>query len=238
MLHGAQQGRFELLFRVPSECADMVASGEADIGIIPSFELLRQNLAVVPGVGIASRGAVRSILLVSKRPAGQIRTLAADCSSRTSVALARILLQEKFGAGVEVISQPPELGPMLERADAALIIGDPALRLDPAALGGHVYDLGAEWTGWTGLPMVFAVWAGRPEVIDAETAAAFQESARYGRERLEEIIAAESAARGFAPALVRAYLGSHIVTELGEAEQRGMELFLRLGRAILHLIDS
>ena len=73
MLHGAQQGLFDLTFRVPSECADMVASGEADIGIIPAFELTRQSLAVVPGVGIASRGAVRSILLVSKCPAGEIQ---------------------------------------------------------------------------------------------------------------------------------------------------------------------
>jgi chorismate dehydratase len=238
MLHGPQQGLFDLQFRVPSACADMVASGEADIGIIPSFELLRQNLAVVPGVGIVSRGAVRSILLVSKCPAAAIRTLAADSGSRTSVALARIILQQKFGSIPTILSCPPALEPMLSQADAALIIGDPALRLDPASLGEYVYDLGAEWTTWTGLPMVFAVWAGRQEVIDAPVIAAFQESCRYGREHLEEIISGESKERGFAPELVRAYLTSHIVTEMGEAEEQGLELFLRFGRAILQLIDN
>src|SRR5215471_15227522 len=107
MLHGPQRGAFELLFRVPSACADMVIAGQADIGIIPSFELTRHDFAVVPGVGIAARGAVRSILLVSKRPAGQIRTLAADTSSRTSVALARILLARKFGSSPEIAALPP-----------------------------------------------------------------------------------------------------------------------------------
>lgn len=210
----------------------MVAGGEADIGIIPSFELLRQNLAVVPGVGIVSRGAVRSILLVSKCPASGIRTLAADSSSRTSVALARIILQQRFGSVPSIVSQPPALEPMLSHADAALIIGDPALRLDPQTLDGHVYDLGAEWTAWTGLPMVFAVWAGRPEIIDSAAIAAFQESSRYGREHLEEIIGVESKERNFPPELVRAYLTGHIVTEMGEAEEQGLELFLRLGRQL------
>ena len=133
MLHGPQQGLFDLIFRVPAECADLVAAGEADIGIVPSFELTRLDLAIVPGVGIASRGAVRSILLVSRCPAGEIRRLAADISSRSSVALARILLQHKFGASPLLVSLPPDLNAMLQEADAALIIGDPALRLDPAA---------------------------------------------------------------------------------------------------------
>ncbi len=230
MLHGPQKGLFDLMFRVPSECADLVASGAADIGIIPAFELTRQSLAVVPGVGIASRGAVRSILLISKRPAGEIRTLAGDTSSRTSVALARIVLAHKFGATPRVVPRPPELQTMLEGADAALIIGDPALRLDPAALPYHVYDLGQEWTEWTGLPMVFAVWAGPAEAIAPATIAAFQESARYGREHLDEIVTAESVERGFPPDLVRRYLTRHIVCELGAAEEKGMELYLRYAR--------
>ena len=84
-------------------------------------------------------------------------------------------------------------------ADAALIIGDPALHIDPAALPWHVYDLGAEWVEMTGLPMVFAVWAARKGVVTPEVVAAFQESCRYGLERMEEIVAAEAPARGFAP---------------------------------------
>ena len=232
MLHGPQRGVFDLTFRLPSECADLVAAGAADIGIVPAFELTRQNLAVVPGVGIASRGAVRSILLISKCPAAGIRTLAGDTSSRTSVALARIVLANKFGTTPQVLPRAPELETMLADADAALIIGDPALRLDPATLPYHVYDLGQEWTEWTGLPMVFAVWAGPSAAIAPATIAAFQESAGYGREHLEEIVAAESIERGFPPDLVRCYLTRHIVCELTAAEEKGMELYLRYARAL------
>ena len=115
---------------------------------------------------------------------------------------------------------------MLRIADAALIIGDPALRIDRASLPWHVYDLGAEWVEMTGLPMVFAVWAGRKGTVTPELVAAFQESCRYGLARMEDIVAAESAARGFAPDVVRNYLTRHIVHELGPRDYQGMELFL------------
>jgi predicted solute-binding protein len=232
MLHGPQRGLFDLMFRLPSECADLVASGEADIGIIPAIELTRQNLTVIPGVGIASRGAVRSILLISKCPAAEIRTLAADTSSRTSVALARIVLGQKFGASPRVRPAAPELEKMLAADDAALIIGDPALRIEPDGVPYHVYDLGCEWTEWTGLPMVFAVWAGPAAVIAPDVITAFQESCRYGKARLEEIVQAESALRGFSPDLVRRYLTRHIVCEIGDRERAGMERFLDYARTL------
>lgn len=223
MLHGPQQGLFDLEFRVPAECADRVASGDADIGIVPSFELTRQDLEIVPGAGIACRGAVRSILLIARRPAAEIRTLAADSSSRTSVQLARVILRRRYGAAAEIVAHPPDLDAMLQIADAALIIGDPALRIDPASLPYHVYDLGAEWVEMTGLPMVFAVWAGRRGVATAEVEEAFRGSWHYGHAHLEEIVAAS---RGFAPGLVRRYLTDNIVHELGPREYEGMRLFL------------
>jgi chorismate dehydratase len=232
MLHGAQQGRFDLDFRIPAECADRVASGAADIGIIPSFELTRQPVEVIPGTGIACHGAVRSILLVSSRPAGAIRTLAADSSSRTSVQLARVILERRYGAHYESVPHAPDLDAMLRVADAALVIGDPALRIDPARLPYHVYDLGAEWTDMTGLPMVFAVWAGRHEIVTPALTNAFRESYQYGRQHLEQIVASESARRGFAPELVREYLTKHIVHELGPREYEGMELFLSYARSL------
>jgi predicted solute-binding protein len=227
MLHGPQQGLFDLDFRIPSVCADQMASGAADIGIVPCFELTRQDLEIVPGTGIACHGPVRSILLVSRRPAGEIRTLAADSSSRTSVQLARVILERRYGAEYVSIPHAPDLDAMLRVADAALIIGDPALRLDPALLPYEVHDLGGEWVEMTGLPMVFAVWAARRGAVTPEVVEAFRESCRYGRESMEEIVAAESARRGFAPGLVREYLTRHIVHELGLREYRGMELFLR-----------
>ncbi len=226
MTHGPQRGLFDLEFRVPSECAAQVARGEADIGIVPSFELTRQDLDVIPGAGIACHGAVRSILLISKCPAAQVRTLAADSSSRTSVQLARVVLARKYGAAVDAIPHPPDLDAMLRIADAALVIGDAALRIDPARLPYRAYDLGAEWVEMTGLPMVFAVWAGRRGVATAQTAEAFLGSWRFGRDRMEEIVAAESAGRGFPAELVRTYLTRNIVHELGPREYAGMRLFL------------
>jgi predicted solute-binding protein len=230
MLHGPQQALFDLDFRIPSACADQMAGGAADIGIVPCFELTRQDLEVIPGVGIACHGPVRSILLVSKRPAAEIRRLAVDSSSRTSVQLARVILERRYGAEYVAVAHAPDLDAMLRVADAALIIGDPALRLDPARLPYEVHDLGGEWVEMTGLPMVFAVWAARAGVGTPDVAAAFRESCRYGRERMDEIVAAESAARGFAPALVREYLTRHIVHQLGPREYAGMDLFLRYAR--------
>ena len=230
MLHGPQQGLFDLDFRVPSGVADQLAAGAADIGIVPCIELTRQDLEIIPGTGIACHGAVRSILLISHCPASEIRTLAADISSRTSVELARVLLERRFGATPQTIPHVPDLDAMLRVADAALIIGDPALHIDPISLPWHVYDLGAEWLELTGLPMVFAVWAGLRNTITPEIAEAFQASYRFGRDHMEEMVAAESAARGFKPGVVREYLTRYIVHELGAREYEGMRLFLEYAR--------
>jgi chorismate dehydratase len=231
MLHGPQRGQFDLDFRIPSGCAAQLAGGDADIGIVPAFELTRQQLDILPGTGIACHGAVRSILLISRCPAGEIRRLAVDTSSRTSVQLARIVLAHRFGATPELIPHPPLLKAMLEAADAALVIGDPALYIDPASLPYHVYDLGAEWVAWTGHPMVFAVWAARKGLDVAALAPVFLASFRYGREHIEEIVAAEAPARGFTPEFVRHYLTHNIVHELGPAEYAGMREFLTLASA-------
>jgi predicted solute-binding protein len=227
MQHGPQEGLFDLDFRIPAECADRLASGEADLGIVPSFELTRQDLTVLPGVGIASHGAVRSILLICTRPAAEIRTLAADSSSRTSVQLARVVLERRYGAHPAIAPHAPDLRAMLRSADAALLIGDSALRVDIGREPYHIYDLGAEWTEMTGLPMVFAVWAGRKDAVTPEVTAAFRDSCRYGRERIDEIADSEAARRGFSPDVVREYLKLRIVHELGPRDYEGMNLFLR-----------
>jgi predicted solute-binding protein len=130
------------------------------------------------------------------------------------------------------ISHPPDLDAMLRIADAAVIIGDPALRIDPARLPYYVYDLGGEWVEMTGLPMVFAVWAGRHGVVTPEVAEAFRESCRYGRARIQEIVASEAPRRGFPPAFVEEYLTRRIVNELGPREYQGMDLFLSYARQL------
>lgn len=224
MQHGAQRDVFDLKFALPSECADQLASGESDIGIVPVIEIARQKLEYFRGTGIACHGPVRSILLVSKVPFGEIKTLATDSGSRTSVMLSRVILAEKFGVEPNVVSRRADLASMLGEADAALLIGDAALRVDPAELPFESLDLGAEWTSLTGLPMVFAVWAGRKEIIQPRFEEAFIESCRSGRASIDEIVRTES--RGFPPALVTKYLTEHIVFELGERDYEGMNLFL------------
>jgi predicted solute-binding protein len=106
------------------------------------------------------------------------------------------------------------------------------LRIDPARLPYYVYDLGGEWVEMTGLPMVFAVWAGRKGVVTAEVAEAFRESCRYGRARIDEIVASEAPRRGFPPDFVEEYLTRRIVNELGPREYRGMDLFLSYARQL------
>jgi predicted solute-binding protein len=232
LMHGPQTGVFDLAFTLPAECADRLRSGAADIGLVPIIELARQReLIVIPGSGIICRGPVRSILLVSKKPMEAIESFAADTSSRTSVVLTRIVLSLRHGVRPRVEPYPPKLDEMLERADAALIIGDPALRIDPElsewrGQAVHVYDMGAEWFELTGLPMVFAVWAGK-NFGDASLAAVFEESKRYGRRHIDELVAVESRRLGLPQDLVRRYVTEYIRYDLGEQERRAMSLYLR-----------
>ncbi len=229
MLHGAERDLFDVEFALPAQCADRLKDGGADIGIVPAAALLDQDLKMFRGAGIACRGAVRSILLISKEPPANIRVLAADSSSRSSVLLARIILNQVYAANPEFVSMPPDAPSMLESADAALIIGDPALRLDPVVLreeGFHVADLGEEWLKLTGLPMVFAVWAGRPQVWSAERERGFVSSCRFGMRHLDDIVTAEHAARGISVELAKTYLTQHIVFELGDAEYAGLQRYL------------
>jgi predicted solute-binding protein len=230
-LRGPEQGTVELDFSVPSECGWRVERGEADVGIVPVVEVERQGLLVVPGTGIACHGAVRSILLVSRIAPDRIRRLAVDSGSRTSVALARIVLRRRYGCDPEIEVMAPSLDQMLARADAALLIGDAALRVDPGAGPYHALDLGAEWWAMTGLPMVFAVWAGKRErvapLLDAGIEAAFRKSLQFGLLDMNTIVAEESRRRGFPEDLVRRYLSEHIVFHVGGRERDGMERFLQ-----------
>jgi predicted solute-binding protein len=233
-LHGDPSLReaFHLRFALPSACADQLASGDADIGIVPVIEMARLNLEYCRGTGIACHGPVRTILLLSKVPFRQVRTLAADHGSRTSVMLARLILAERFGVEPAVFARPPDVTAMLAEADAALIIGDEALRLDPAATPLECLDLGAEWVQLTGLPMVFAVWAGRPQMVTPAHERAFADSCGYGLDQMDAIVSAESAARGLPPDLCRRYLTRHIVFQLGARDYEGMSLFLHRVRSL------
>ena len=233
LLHGPQRGALDLRFEVPSVCAALLQSGEVDIGLVPVIEMYRQNLLMLPGLGIASRGEVRSILIVSKVPAAQIQTLAVDASSRTSVVLARILLAERFGSRPELTEAPPNVAEMLENADSCLLIGDPALRvkLDPREER-FIYDLGAEWNSWTGLPMVYAVWAARTVVDWGPAYGILLDSWRFGKARIDEIARAECGARGISFEEAREYLTRHIHFELSNDYLAGLMRYQSAARAI------
>jgi predicted solute-binding protein len=223
---------FDLRYELPAVCADQLQSGQADLGILPVIEMARQGLEYFPSTGIACHGPVRTILLVSKVPFERVKTLATDSGSRTSVMLARVILAEKYGATPSVISRPADLPSMLSEADAALIIGDAALKLDPASLPFETLDLGEVWNKMTGLPMVFAVWSGRKEFMLPAYEQAFRGSCRYGLEQMDAIVSHESVTRGFPAALVRKYLTEHIVFELGKRDLEGMKLYLKHALAL------
>lgn len=230
--HGPQQGMFDFRYDLPALCAAAVESGAADVGLVPCAQLDPLGIDFLPELGIACSGAVRSIFLISKVPFGEIRTLSADSSSRTSVALTRVVLRERYRCRPLVTRHRPNLEQMLEECDAALIIGDPALHLDPATLPYRTLDMGTAWTEWTGLPMVFAVWAGRKKFLTPEVAAAFRGSWDWGKSHLDEIVRRAEVERGFPEALAREYLTRHIDFELTAKHLEGLELYRQYVRTL------
>lgn len=228
MLHGEQRNAVDLSFAIPAECAKTIEQGNALIGLVPVVEVARQGLEIVPGVGITCNGPVRSIVLVSKVPWLKIKNLAVDVSSRTSVILAQIILREKYGIEPQLIPLKPSLPEMLQQADAALIIGDPALALDPAHLPFEVMDLGEVWHSLTNLPMVFAVWAGKPSLPIEALRQILLGSYAFGKSQIDEIVAQEHKKRNITPDLARAYITSYIQYEVGPLQQKGMTAFLTL----------
>ena len=168
LVHGLdkRQDVFALRFDPPSCCAVLLHEDAIDVGMIPAIEYCRgPEYRIVPGMAIISKRTVASVALFTKVPVAEIRTIAADTSSRTSNALLRILCAERFGIQPEFQPMAPDPDAMFAACDAALIIGDPALYLDPAEAGVEKIDLGEHWTDMTGLPFVWAFWAGRPGVV-------------------------------------------------------------------------
>jgi chorismate dehydratase len=229
--HGSAGKQFEITYTVPSQCAAELEKGTADIGIIPAAAYATiPNLVILPGVTIASRQAVGSILLVSQKRLEQIRSVALDSSSLTSVALTRVLFEKYWGGGREFDSATPHLNSMLAEHDAALLIGDPALKIDRSRY--HTWDLAEEWIRFTGKPFVFAFWAVRQEALKSSSldlTTIFQQSRDHGLEpeSLEEI------ARTWAPRLeitkdaVHKYLTTNIHYYLDEPCHDGLQLFYR-----------
>lgn len=218
---------FTVRFDAPSKCAALLHEGSIDVGMIPTIEYLRgSGYRIVPDVGIASDGSVASVALFSTKPLDRVRTIAADTSSRTSNALLRILCFEVFGIDAAFQPMPPVIPAMLRSCDAALVIGDPALFYDHAASGVLKTDLGERWTRFTGLPFVWAFWAGRRGVMSAEAVSALLD-ARDAGVRASDAIAAAYCGPDRA-ALGQAYLRDNIYYTLDEREQAGLRKYFEL----------
>ncbi|MGE5110195.1 MAG: menaquinone biosynthetic enzyme MqnA/MqnD family protein [Acidobacteriaceae bacterium] len=256
------RNNFNIDYTVPSACADALAAGTADIGIIPVFTYAQiPNLVVVPDVAIASRGPVRSIVLVSKKPLEQVETVAADTSSRTSVALTQVLLTKWYGGKRDLVPTDPDLDKMLAACDAALIIGDPALIISekisrptrPRAVerGGwgsfnhakfgdlHVFDLAELWVEKTGKPFVFAVWAVREQALQEckpglDVAGIFQRSRDRGltAQNIATIAKEWSPRLGLSEQVISDYLTENIYYKLDASCTDGLQKFFQYSREL------
>jgi chorismate dehydratase len=224
-LKGHHADLFAPSYHTPALVARLLSQRNLDVGLIPSIEVQKiPGLKVLPDLCIAATHEVRSVLLVSERPWKEVRRVALDQNSRTSAALARIVFRERFGVDAEMSQQRPELERMLADADAALLIGDAALKVDRTRF--RTLDLAAEWHALTGLPFVFAVWAVRPEVEFTDLAFYFKSSLRYGMSSLDTLVREAAAELDLDTAEVRSYL-ENLSYLLREDEIAGLEEFYR-----------
>jgi chorismate dehydratase len=216
-----------LRFDVPSTCARLLADGEIDLGMVPSITYAdRPDDRIVPGVCIGSDGPVASVALFARKPMRDVRRIALDTSSRTSAALVRIVCRRVFQITPDFQACGPEIGSMLDVADAALLIGDPALFYDPPP-GVTKVDLGAVWSEMTGLPFVWAFWSGRPDAADASTVRVLQDAANAGARHIDDIARAYVAATPNRVALAARYLRENLVFSLGPREHLGLKTYYR-----------
>jgi len=211
----------------PSVCADRLAAGEAAAGLVPVAALAGMpGFRALRGLGVAARQEVRSVLLVSKVPLAQVEVLAAHTASRTSVALARLLLAQRWGVRPRIVPSRPPLEAMLAAADAAVIIGDPALAVC-GRTGLVEVDLAGAWVEWTGLPFVFAVW-GVSATAPTGLAPVLERSFAFARERWGELLPRWASEHGVGLGDTREYLEDTLTYRLGDGERAGAQEFLRL----------
>ncbi len=219
---------FEIVSDVPSRVADRLHAGLCDLGLIPSVEYAFGEYAIVPGISLASRGAVRSVNLYHRVPLDQIERVALDVSSRTSVALTKVLLRERLGRDPVYREGSAHISAMLEDGDAALVIGDPALYYEGDAAR---LDLGEEWFRVTGLPFVFAFWAGPLGAVTGPQVARLQEAAARGLRQIRTVAVAYNGHAERA-SLNEDYLRHNMVYALGESELAGLREFYRRAHAL------
>jgi len=232
LVHGLAAAGVDVRYDLPSRLADRLAGRALDVALIPSIEVFRGGHRIVSDACIGCRGPVMSVKLFFRTAPGRVGTLAVDEGSRTSAALARILLAEKHGVVPRLESLPIGAGLADTRADAVLLIGDRAIG-DSA--GGRfagafqlMWDLGDEWCRWTGLPFVFAVWAAREGVEASDLSRRLSAARDAGRANLAAIAAAEAAAHGLTVPQCLGYLRDNLHYDLGPQEREALDAFRSL----------
>ena len=255
--HGPLRGKYELSFTVPSQCAEALRSGAADVAIIPAIEYQRiPDLVILPNLSIASKKSVRSLLLVSKKPIQEAARIALDRSSRSTQALTRILCEKLWHTKPEFFEAAPDLTTMLQHADAALLIGDPALRLvigcahaahrdasgdliSPASLAGlheggsvFIYDIVEKWREMTSLPAVLAVWAARRSAVTPDLVQDFQDSLAFGLQHVDAIASEAAQEMKLPVGDLRRYLLENIDYHLDKENRKGLTRYYQLAEEL------
>jgi len=249
ILEGRHPDLFDPVLHTPSECADQLQQGKVDIGLIPSIEFQRiPGAKVVPGPVVASRHRVRSVLLISLKPLWQVKTVGVDTGSRTSAVLARIVFDQFFHTRPDFRPAAPDLAAMLAQNDAAVLIGDAALKfievnerpnaekqkawlkLGPEPL--QVFDLAERWKFLTGLPFVFAFWAVRPGVPADGIVEALKESREYGVQNIPAIAKRYSEELSLKEEFLREYLTDNVHYYMDEACVEGLQLFFQMAKRV------
>jgi len=255
---GPLAGKYDLSFTVPSQCAESLRRGDSDIAIIPSIEYQRiSGLVALPGMAIAAKREVRSLLVVSKGPIDKAKRIALDTSSRSTAGLVRLLCANYWKISPEFVDAAPDAPEMLKQADAALVIGDPALRIslkmevlsgrvpvgeeccqgdpDDLPVPGYdtifVYDVVHQWREMTGKPAVLAIWAGRPDAITPEVVADFQASKQFGLGHIREISEAASIKLDMPPRALERYLTENIDFDLDQENMGGLRHYFEQAAA-------
>lgn len=237
LVQGLAQERalFDVRFDLPSACAARLHAGEVDLGLIPAIEYLGGDYQLVPDMAIGSDGPILSVAVFTAVPIRQVQRLAVDTSSRTSVALTRVLCAKLWHIDPVFVPVRPVLDEMLAEADAALVIGDPALDIDPVAANVEKIDLGEAWRTLTGLPFVYAAWAGRPGVLDPVHVQALGRARDRGLAAVDALAGEFGGPGGARASTIRTYLRHNLRYTFGARERAGLEHFFALAAEVRHV---
>jgi len=231
-LHGSKQNTVQLFtHQAPARCAEMLARREVDAALVPVIEYQHiPDIAIVPDVCVGSRSAVRSVVIATKlNNLKKVKRVALDDSSRTSVALVKIIFREFLGFEPEWETAPPDLNSMLRRADAALVIGDPAMKIPRDQF--RIFDLATMWHDFTGFGFVFAMWMGGTKDAGKVQAVDFKAVRDEGLAHLNEIAAGYEDQPTLSSEQIKDYLTSNIAFQLDDGMKKGLDLYFELARA-------